>query len=247
MIFPQTPKPKISNPVDSFIGGSIQKQIMESDYLLFNSTQTMVEAAKLGYPKDRMYLTSPAIDSKFSEPKIRSMKHKNFTVGYFGSLASRKNLPFAIKAFMSLDEKSARFELWGKKKFEYEKLLRMASGDDRIEFKGFAPEEKKIDIYHRFDVLLFPSFYEGWGNPAIEAQALGIPVIICKDSLIPKEVRKHCFEAKDEEHMGRMIEEIMKNGYNKSKRDAAAKYARGFTWERCARVTLDAYMDIMKR
>jgi alpha-1,3-rhamnosyl/mannosyltransferase len=123
----------------------------------------------------------------------------------------------------------------------------MASSDDRIKFRGFAPEEKKASIYSSFDVLLFPSLYEGFCSEIFEAQALGIPVVLYKKSKIPKETRKYCFEAEDEAHMAQIMDDLMKNGYSESRRKSAAEYARSFTWEKCARETLKAYREILKR
>ncbi len=239
--------PTIQNPLDSFIGKSIRRQVMESDYLLPNSSQTFSEAASLGYPKDRMFTINHAIDDKFSKSNRKHSKHSRFTVGYLGAMHTRKNVQFAVKAFKSFKAKAARFDVWGKIRPEYGHLLQMASADLRIKFMGFAPEERKVDIYSSFDVFLFPSLYEGFGVEILEAQAMGIPVIICKEAKIPDEVRKYCFEAEDEAHMAQIIDDLKERGYDDRVRKKATEYARGFTWDKCAKETLNAYREIMKR
>jgi glycosyltransferase involved in cell wall biosynthesis len=75
----------------------------------------------------------------------------------------------------------------------------------------------------------------------LEAQACGLPVIIYKKGKIPKEVRKYCFEAESPEHMAQIIESIKENGYNEKLRKKATKYARGFTWDKCAKSTFETY------
>lgn len=239
------PNIKIHNPLTEFIGESILNQIMGSDYLLPNSTQTFSEAAALGYPKDRMIIVNHAIDDKFIKCKVNKTNPTKFTVGYLGAMHDRKNVQFAIKSFMLFNKNSAVFQIWGNIKPEHTQLLQLASTDSRIEFKGFAPESIKTNIYSNFDVFIFPSLYEGFGIELLEAQALGIPVIIYKKSKIPKETRKYCFEAKDEEHAAHLIDEIMKNGYPETKRKVAMAYARSFTWEKCAKETLNAYKKII--
>ena len=242
-----SPSLNVQTLPSSFIDARIRMQIMESNYLLPNSTQTFLEAKKAGYPKDRMFMINHAIDDKFSRSSRKPRKHSRFTVGYLGSMHARKNVQFAIKAFKSFKAKSAKFNIWGKIRPEYKQLLQMAADDRRITFMGFAPEETKADIYLGFDVFLFPSLYEGFGVEILEAQALGIPVIVCKSGSIPKETRKYCFEAEDEDHMAQIIENIMENGYSRSRRDSAARYARSFNWEKCAAETMNAYREILKR
>ena len=111
---------------------------------------------------------------------------------------------------------------------------------------GFAPENKLVDIYDSFNVFVFPSHYEGFGIPIIEAQSRGLPVIIYKYGKIPKEVRKYCFEAESPEHMAQIIEDLKENGYNEKLRKKATEYARSFTWERCARETFNIYQTVLK-
>jgi alpha-1,3-rhamnosyl/mannosyltransferase len=93
---------------------------------------------------------------------------------------------------------------------------------------------------------VFPSYYEGFGIPIIEAQSRGLPVIIYKKGKIPKEVRKYCFEAESPEHMAQIIENLKENGYNETLQKKATEYARSFTWKRCARETLEVYKSVYR-
>jgi glycosyltransferase involved in cell wall biosynthesis len=116
-----------------------------------------------------------------------------------------------------------------------------------VHLKGYAPGEKIIEIYDSFDIFVFPTPYESFGLPILEAQSRGLPVIIYKYGKIPKEVRKYCFEAESPEHMTRIIENLKENGYNEKLKEKATAYARSFTWEKCARETIDAYIKILKK
>ncbi|MEM0147928.1 MAG: glycosyltransferase family 4 protein, partial [Candidatus Micrarchaeaceae archaeon] len=121
-----------------------------------------------------------------------------------------------------------------------------AKSDKRINFMGYAPGDKIIDIYDSFDVFTFPTYYESFGLPILEAQSRGLPVIIYKHGKIPKEVRKYCFEAESPEHMAQIIENLKENGYNEKLRKKAMEYARSFTWERTAKETLKVYKKVFK-
>ena len=160
-----------------------------------------------------------------------------------GGLNVRKNVSFAINAFRKIKDRSFQFKIYGKGP-ETLRLKEQASGDTRIRFMGFAPEEQIVDIYDSFDAMVYPILYTGFEMEIIEAQARGIPVITYKEATIPVEVKKYCIEASDESEAAAIVEDIKENGYNAAKRQAAMKYARSFTWERCARETLTVYKKI---
>ena len=221
------------------------RELLKADYLLCNSSQTKEEAVKLGFDKNRLFITSLGIDKRFMRHPCGKKKNNKFIVGYLGALRKRKNLEFGINAANAIKSKDIFFDIWGKKEFEYEHLVSI-SKNKNINFKGFAPEEKIISIYDSFDAFIFPTYHEGEGLPILEAQSRGLPVIIYKYGKIPKEVRKYCFEAESPEHMAQIIENLKENGYNEKLRKTATKYARTFTWEKCARKTLEVYKSVSK-
>ncbi|MDE1834387.1 MAG: glycosyltransferase [Candidatus Micrarchaeota archaeon] len=236
------------NPVTHFvsdrIGNRIHKQIFNSDYLSVNSTQTMAEAIKLGYPKERIFIINHGVDERFLSPipKKRNMK---FRIGFIGALNIRKNMSFAIDAFKKIDSGRFELEIWGKPLLEYNNLVEQAKDDNRIKFMGFAAEERIVSIYDRFDAFVFPSLYEGFGLPIIEAQARGLPVIIYKGAKIPAEIRKYCLEAKDEKRMAQIITDLESKGYENRK--ASTAYARKYTRQKEAQDTLEVYRKIYER
>ena len=218
------------------------------DYVMVNSTQTRDETISMGFPKERIFVANHGIDERYiNTPLKKKGKSKHFKVGYIGAFRKRKNVGFAVEAFKMVPESDIAFELWGPPKFEYDILRESAKGDRRIEFKGFAPENGLVTIYDSFDAFVFPSSYEGEGLAIIEAQARGLPVIIYKKGRIAKEIRRYCFEAEDSADMARIISELKKNGYDDKRKKIAMDYARKFTWENTARLTLDAYRKALKR
>jgi glycosyltransferase involved in cell wall biosynthesis len=220
------------------------------DYIIAVSTQTRDECISLGFPSNKIYVVNSELSPKFGNLKIskNTLKKKGkIKVGYIGSFKKRKNVEFAVRACMNVKGDDFIFEFYGKEDEEYRRLKLLASSDNRIKFMGFAPEEKLINIYSSFDIFLFPSVYEGFGIEPLEAQAVGIPVIIYKRAMIPKEVRKYCFEAESPEHMARIIENIKENGYDNKLRKEAMNYARGFTWDKMVDKIVDVYKDVLKR
>ena len=228
------------------------RRILSSDFLISNSTQTKDEAIKLGFDKDRVFVVNHGVEDKFILNKPKQHKNKIFTVGYLDTLRPVKITIF-IKALPTLYQidKNVDIHIYGSGLNTYNfgidelKILNSFIAKKFVTLKGFAPEQKIINIYDSFDAFVFPSLYEGFGLPILEAQARGLPVILYKYGKIPKEVRKYCFEAESPEHMAQIIENLKENGYNEKLRKKATEYARSFTWEKCARETLKVYKKVL--
>ena len=228
-----------------FFRRAIRYTNKRADHIIASSTQTVGELIKAGFDKRKITMVSLGIDKKFTETKrhVSRNRDKSFKIGYIGSLAPNKNVEMLVDASMRLP-KSFITEIWGAKSLEYGTLSNRAQAYNNIKFMGFLPETNIIDTYDSFDVFVFPSKYEGFGLPVLEAQARGIPVIIYKDGKIPREVQKYCFKARDPDDMARIILQIKENGYDSKMRKNAMGYAKGFTWERTARDTLKVYEKV---
>ena len=222
--------------------------IKNSDYIIANSTQTKDDIIKfLNINKNKIFITNLGIDKRYTKRIKNKITGQNIHVGYIGALVPGKQVDFGIKAINYLNDKNIIFNIWGARlDKEYYKYLIKLSSNNNIKFEGYAPEEKLVDIYNSFDMFVFPSIYESFGLPILEAQSRGLPVIIYKYGKIPKEVRKYCFEAESPEHMAQIIENLKENGYNEKLGKKATEYARSFTWERCARETLWVCQRMLK-
>jgi glycosyltransferase involved in cell wall biosynthesis len=221
---------------------------LKSDYLIAVSTLTKDDLIKLGYEKGKIYVVNHGISKQFFTRKKKiGNSGKRFIIGYLGALRTRKNPGFFIDAFKHLQNEKYELRIWGKLGYDRDNLINKIHGTKNIYFKGFAPEDRLVDIYDSFNAFVFPSLYEGFGLPIIEAQSRGIPVIIYRNGRIPEEVRKYCFEAEDPGHMAQLIENFRENGYNEKSRYRAIKYARSFTWEKTADQTLKAYIKIKEQ
>ena len=222
--------------------------IKNSDYIIANSTQTKDDIINfLKIDKNKIFITDLGIDERYAK-RIKSMhRGQNIHVGYIGALVPGKQVDFGIKATNYLNDKNVIFNIWGARLDEeyFEYLIKLSSNNHNIKFEGYAPGEKLVDIYDSFDVFIFPSIYESFGLPILEAQSRGLPVIIYKYGKIPKEVRKYCFEAESPEHMAQIIEDLKENGYNEKLRKRATEYAQSFTWERCALNTFKVYKKVL--
>ncbi len=230
------------------VNGSIST-MLKSDYLVADSSQAYKEALRMGFPKDRLFMVNLGIDERFVKNRREHWRRnsKNFKVGYLSALIGRKNPFFAIRAVRRIRDPNIKFEIWGKNNYTQREVLDQIGGDRRITYMGIAPEGKIIETYDSFDVFVFPSIYEGFGIAPIEAKARGLPVIILKSARIAPEVRRHCFEARSEEHMAQIIEELKRNGYNEKARKRAMEDSKNFLWSEVARQTIEVYKKISSK
>jgi len=243
-IYPNSIKSKIWQHL--VVNRGLDYTLRKADFIIANSTQTKEEVIKLGFNKNKIAIANSGLDERFTKNiQNKSIKRANiFKVGYLGAFGPNKNIKFILQAAGLIKDKDIEFNIYGNREYWYENFEQYAPAN--VKFMGFAPEEKIVEIYDSFDVFVFPSLYEGFGLPILEAQARGLPVIIYKYGKIPKEIRRYCFDAESPEHMAQIIEQLKENGYNEKEREKAMGYARSFTWEKTAKETLKVYKRVLE-
>ncbi|MDE1811151.1 MAG: glycosyltransferase [Candidatus Micrarchaeota archaeon] len=231
---------------DRFIQRNVRRQLLKSDYVICVSNQVRDEAVQIGCDPKRLFVVHVGIDERFVETQLPNAEHECFTVGYLGGMITRKNVGFVINSFKSIKDRDIMLNIYGKKSGEYENLVKLAGDDKRISFMGFASEDKLVEVYDSFDVMIYPVLYAGFDMEIIEAQSRGVPVILYKKATITEEARKYCFEAEDEAHAARIVLDIKNNGYDPKRRKEAMAYARSFTWKSNAEKTVAIYRKILE-
>ena len=168
---------------------------------------------------------------------------------YIGVLEPRKNLPTLVRAFKTLTERGGAHTLVivGRKGWMYDELFRTIASlglAERVIFTGYAPEEDLPLLYNAADVFVYPSFYEGFGLPVLEAMACGAPVITSNISSMPEIVGNagilvnpyHADELADA-----MLRLIQNGDLRKRLARRGIERAKSFSWERAAQTTLAVY------
>jgi len=224
-----------------------------SDKIIAVSSQTKEELVRyLKVPEDRIIVINSGIGEEFVPMEKKECDY--YVIGYIGALAPRKRIDYAIRAFQYLRKKhpalKVKFHIYGKKEQEYSELAERVkrldlTGD--VEFRGFAPEEKLVEVYNSFDVFVMPSEWEGFCIPILEAQRCGVPVVIREDAHIPEETSRYGIKVKTEEDMAEKIYEIL---INKSLKEEIVKkgleYSKQFTWERTIEETIKVYEEVLR-
>jgi len=120
---------------------------------------------------------------------------------------------------------------------------------DSVIFLGPVPDKDLPDLYRGATLFVFPSLYEGFGLPALEAMACGTPVVCSNTSSLPEIVGDAAltFEPTDVDGMAQtMARALADGGLRETLRQRGLARARQFTWQRTARETLEVYREVLK-
>lgn len=104
-----------------------------------------------------------------------------------GSLQPRKNIPRLVAAVRSLaSQRPVQLSLIGPEGYQAREIRDLVGRDAVVEFLGYVSESRLIEAYRSADVFVYPSVYEGFGLPVIEAMACGTPVLTSTGGSLPE-------------------------------------------------------------
>lgn len=170
---------------------------------------------------------------------------------YIGSLYPHKNVAVILNVLKYFDDLKlvvvcARSVF--RQRFEAEIEKRGLRG--KVIFAGFVPDEELAVLYRKAAAFVFPSLSEGFGLPGLEAMAAGCPVISSNAGALPEIYGGAAvyFDPKNEAELTEKIREIREDrGYRKNMIELGKERVKIFTWERCAKETLEVYQRVLKK
>lgn len=173
-----------------------------------------------------------------------------------GVLQPRKNWELALLAIYLAREEyklPIRLVLTGKSgwaRHALEKMKRELGADPWLIETGYVPDAHLVWLYNATEVFLYPSFYEGFGLPPLEAMACGTPVIASNGGALPEVVGMGGILLPPNEAglWANAIRTLMHNdSYREALRLKALEQARKFSWRTTAERTLEAYRQAVSR
>jgi glycosyltransferase involved in cell wall biosynthesis len=174
-----------------------------------------------------------------------------------GDLQPRKNHVGLIEAFARLLQADPGLPhhliLAGKETWFARRVLDAAKHSgvaDRIRFLGFVSDDDLLNLYNACELFCFPSFYEGFGLPVLEAMACGAVVACSNTSAIPEVADGAALlfnPYKQEEITRAMMDLILLPELAPRMRRLGLQRATQFSWQNTAQKTLDVYYDVVER
>jgi len=170
-----------------------------------------------------------------------------------GTIEPRKNFASLLEAYHALRDQWPELKLViaGKKGWLYEgffRRLRELGLEDEVILPGFVFDDDLISLYSDADLFAFPSLYEGFGLPVLEAMACGAPVITSNTSSLP-EVAGDAAMFVDPNNVKALADAMKSVLENKQLSDELRakgfKQAAKFHWESAARGTLAVYASVL--
>lgn len=182
-----------------------------------------------------------------------NLRYRNYVL-CVGTLEPRKNLELVIRTYAAMPPAfRERFPLviagmkgWLTSRLESVMQPLVASGEVRP--LGFASDEALASLYAGATALVYPSLYEGFGLPPLEAMASGTPVIVSDRSTLPEVVGEAglTIDAHDDAGLRAALQRLDEdNAYWQAKAAASLEQASHFSWARCAQETLSVYRKVL--
>jgi len=212
--------------------------------------QELIDQMKL--PKEKIRVVYNGVDQKRFRPvleRISGLPHDYFL--YLGTLEPRKNLLGLLEGYRIAKPKigDCKLVLGGAKGWEYQTIFEKVKEyglEEDVVFPGYLPSEDLPKLYSGAKAFLFPSLYEGFGIPPLEAMACGVPVVTSNCSCLPEVTGDAAVlvNPKDSEELAWAMENILTDT---ALRDTCVtrglERVKQFTWEQAAEQVFSIYKE----
>lgn len=215
---------------------------------------------QLSLPSRRVVNISCAVDTAFRVRDVSPALAKNLKgrygirdqfVMYTGGIDYRKNIEGLIKAWAILDrDLRSKYQLaivCSIHKPDRVRLSELASehglADDEVIFTGYISEEELVSFYNLCTLFVFPSLYEGFGLPVLEAMACGAPTIGANNSSIVEVLNRKdaMFDGRNIDAIaGKITASLRDPGFRDALRTHGLQQSQKFSWQASADLALDA-------
>ncbi len=162
---------------------------------------------------------------------------------YLGRLETKKNVQGILEAYKTLKEQYKiphELVLAGARGFGYERLKAISCKIKAVEL-GYVDDSAKWQLLSGADIFLFPSFYEGFGLPVLEAQAAGAPVVTSANSCLPEIAGAGALfvNPRNPAQIAEAVKSLIDdNGLRDKLKQSGFENIKRFSWGECAKRTL---------
>jgi glycosyltransferase involved in cell wall biosynthesis len=235
-----------------------------ADYILFVSASTQRDYLRM-FPRAHKTYRVTALgkgeqfsadsDSRAVDAVLNKYGIVRPYILFVGTIEPRKNLNRLVQAFAAISQEFPRHSLViaGKRGWMYDSLfaeVKQKGLETRVLFPGFVDEADKVELLQGADVFVYPSVYEGFGIPVLEALACGTPTITSNVSSMPEVAGDAALlvDPTDADQIKEALLRILRDADLRLQLSAKAiEQARKFDWQTTARETLEGYSETLSR
>lgn len=247
-----------------YLQKELKTTLLRADALITDSEYTRRELAEyFAWPIERIHTVPLASSAEFHprSPLILrdALKRHGLEVGgyslFVGTIEPRKNIETLLDAYSRLPlALRTRWPLiltgyHGWRNDAIHERLEVAKREGWARYLGFVPSEDLPLLFAGARLFVFPSLYEGFGLPVLEAMSSGVPVVCSNSSSLPEVAGNAALmcEPTDVEALTRLIQKGLEDGlWRTTAIEEGLLHAASFSWERCAMETLQVYKTVVK-
>jgi len=245
----------------AYLRRTVPRSVARANRILADSFSTRTDLIELmGVAQERISVIYPGVDERFTPlPKtdcVPILERYNIVTPYIlsiGTLQPRKNYCRLIQAYHLLRQEHHiphHLVIAGGQGWLYQPILdtiEELGETNAVHLLGFVPDRDLVALYASATVFAFPSLYEGFGIPVLEAMACGTPVVTSNRSSLPEAAGDAALlvSPKDTYALADALwrtldDETLRNAL----REAGFQQAKRFTWQRSARALLEIYRQM---
>lgn len=250
-----------------YLAAAVPRAVERADHVLADSRHTrraLIE--RLGVPAERVSVVYPGVEGRFrpyaskdahdgerlQEARERYSLDAPFILSV-GTLEPRKNYDGLLHAYATLVDAGyiphrlviAGGQGWRRNDQELQALTGRLGVRDRVQFAGFVPDRMLPALYNLADLVVYPSHYEGFGLPVLEAMACGTPVVTSRNTSLPEvgsDAVVYVEDSSDTEALAAAIARTLDDSALRERlRTRGLERAQRFTWTRSARHVVRIY------
>lgn len=219
---------------------------------IFKTADNKIDVIYEGFEKEK------SLPENKTKRILKKFDLKGDYVFYVGTIEPRKNLHTLVKAFDNVvmgnfnKYRDYKLIIAGGKGWKFDKFFEAVkkSKCGRIRYLNYVSHEEKIALMSGAKCFAFPSLWEGFGLPVLEAMNLGTPVLTSDVSSLPEVAGKAAVLVKPNSirAVEKGLTQIMKSdAKQKSMLKLGIAQAKKFSWKKCAQETLKIYKEVNKK